>query len=379
MTESATSPLPSPRPAAVPLNRPFDRERLFVIFFFAAYFFLLLQLFRVLAPFLAPLLGAAMLSLVVFPVRNMIARSTGSTTAASAIVTMLVTVTVVIPIVLLVWALIREATTIVPAVNVWVTTQHGQGWPMTAEGQPFLDRIWNAAAQLFAMIELDIRSVALETARDLGNRAAAAGAAMVRQLLAVLFQLLVLLLALFFFLRDGPQMIAALLGLVPMEAKNKAMVLQGLDRTLVAMVRGTLITACAQGALVGVGLAMFGVPVPVLLGFAATFLAVVPFVGTAIIWVPASVYLALNDHTAAAVGLAFWGLIVVGLVDNLLRPIVVGSHARLPATLLFIVVVGGLQVYGLVGGLISPLLIACVFAFARIYRDQYLQPVSFGR
>jgi predicted PurR-regulated permease PerM len=167
-------------------------------------------------------------------------------------------------------------------------------------------------------------------------------------------------------------MIAALLGLVPMEAENKALVMQGLDRTLVAMVRGTLVTAGAQGALVGIGLAMFGVPVPVLLGFAATFLAVVPFVGTALIWIPAAVYLAVNDDMAAAIGLALWGLIVVGLIDNFLRPIVVGSHARLPAMLLFIGVIGGLQVYGLVGGLISPLFIACVFAFARIYRERYL-------
>ena len=67
-------------------------------------------------------------------------------------------------------------------------------------------------------------------------------------------------------------------------------------------------------------------------------------------------------------------MVVVRLIDNLLRPIVVGSHARLPATLLFLGVLGGFQVYGPVGGLISPLLIACVIAFARIYRERYRPP-----
>jgi predicted PurR-regulated permease PerM len=98
----------------------------------------------------------------------------------------------------------------------------------------------------------------------------------------------------------------------------------------------------------------------------------VPFVGAALVWVPAAIYLFLTDHPAAAIGLAVWGLLFVGLVDNILRPMVVGEHSRLPISLLFLGVLGGIQVYGLIGGLISPLLIACVVAFARIYRERYL-------
>ena len=71
-------------------------------------------------------------------------------------------------------------------------------------------------------------------------------------------------------------------------------------------------------------------------------------------------------------GLAMWGLLFVGLIDNILRPIVVGEQSHLPITLLLLGVLGGIQVYGLIGGMISPLLIACVFAFARIYRERYL-------
>jgi predicted PurR-regulated permease PerM len=122
----------------------------------------------------------------------------------------------------------------------------------------------------------------------------------------------------------------------------------------------------------GIGLAIFGAPFPILLGFAATFLAVVPFVGAALVWAPAAVYLFLANHPEAAIGLILWGLLFVGLVDNILRPLVVGEHSRLPITLLFLGVLGGIQVYGLIGGLISPLLIAGVFAFARIYRESYV-------
>jgi predicted PurR-regulated permease PerM len=353
-------------------NRAFDRERLFVIFFFAAYFFLLYQLSKVLAPFLAPLLSAAMLALVAFPMRQKLSRWVISPTANAAIVTLLVTVTVVVPVFLLIWLVTREATAALPAISAWIAVQQATGWPFVDHSMPAaIDGLWSAARTFFGRIELDLAAVAQEGVREIGNRVTVLGASMVREFFALTFALIILLFALFFFLRDGPRLVSGLLDLVPMQPDSKRLVLDSLNRTLVAMVRGTVITASAQGALTGVGLAMFGVPFPVLLGFVATFMSVVPFVGAALVWAPAALYLMLSGETVMALGLVAWGMIVVGLIDNLLRPIVVGTHAQLPATLLFLGVLGGFQVYGLVGGLISPLLIACVWAFARIYRQRY--------
>jgi predicted PurR-regulated permease PerM len=353
-------------------SRPFDRDRLFVIFFFATYFFLLYQLARVLAPFLAPLLGAAMLAVVVFPIRQRLSRLISSPTANAALVTALVTVTIVVPVFLLAWLVTREATAAIPAITSWIAAHRDAGWQFSGSALPAaLTDLWSSGQAFFSKIELDLGSVALEGVREIGNRATVIGTSMVREFFALIFALIILLFALFFFLRDGPRMVTRVLDLVPMEPDSKALVLAGLDRTLVAMVRGTLITASAQGALTGVGLALFGVPFPVLLGFTATFMAVVPFVGAALVWAPAAAYLFFSGQPLPALGLTLWGVLAVGLIDNLLRPIVVGTHAQLPATLLFLGVIGGFQVYGLVGGLISPLLIACVFAFARIYRDRY--------
>ncbi|WP_373510738.1 AI-2E family transporter [Thiocapsa sp.] len=113
--------------------------------------------------------------------------------------------------------------------------------------------------------------------RQAGNAITRFGANLVTQFFVVLLHLIVLMFALFFFLRDGPQLVRRVVELVPMEENGKGLVLGGLDRILVAMLRGTVMTASAQG----LGLALFGVPFPVLLGFAATFLAVVPFVARA--------------------------------------------------------------------------------------------------
>ena len=358
MTESDNTPPPA-----------FSRQRLFVIFFFAVYAFLLYQLVRILSPFLAPLLSAVMLTLVVFPLREHLARRLASPNLVAILLTALVVVTVVVPVSLLIWLVVSEATQAVPTLSAWITAHQQE---LDAGVEQRFHKVWSSLDGFFKMLQLDIKAMALDAVRNMGNKTTALGASIVAGFFGVLFQLLVLILALFFFLREGPAMIGKLIDLVPMEEGNKTLVLEGLDRTLVAMVRGSVITAAAQGGLTGVGLLLFGVPFPVLLGFVAVFLSVVPVVGAALVWVPGVVFLLLTDHVWAGIGLTFWGLLGVGLIDNLLRPIVIGSRAQLPETLLFLGVIGGIQVYGLVGGLISPLLIAGVISFARIYRESYL-------
>lgn len=350
----------------------FDRERLSVIFFFAVYVFLIYQLFKLLTPFLSPLLGALMLALVVFPLRErLLVKWPNSPNAVAALLTLLIVVTVLMPMLLLMGMFVREAAQMVPAASAWLTEHQAQGVDGLPDG---LKGLWTSAQDLFTRVQFDAKAALVDALKRVGNQAAAIGAALVAGLFGVLFQMLILVLALFFFLRDGPSMAKAVIDLVPMEERNKTLVMQNLDRTLVAIVRGSVITAVAQGALTGVGLAIFGVPFPVLLGSLAIFMSVVPFVGAALVWAPGVVYLLVTGDMWPAAGLLLWGLVAVGLVDNVLRPIVVGGAAQLPNALLFLGVLGGLQVYGAIGGLISPLVIAGVIAFARIYRESYLDP-----
>ncbi len=365
---------PSSRSVAADIrHRMHDRERLFVLFFFAVYFYLVYELLRILAPFFAPLLSAVMVALVVYPLHQLVSRWIRRPTAAAGLTTFAAVATLVVPFMSVIWLLVSESNSAVPALRDWLAAQP-QLDPALLPGHlpPPVDAIWKVVTRYAEAIDLDLKSVALEAARAIGNYATSAGAGIVRSFFVILFQLVIFLFALFFFLRDGPWIIARFLDLVPMENASKALVLESLDRTLVAMVRGTVITASAQGAMTGIGLAIFGAPFPVLLGFTAAFLAVVPVVGAALVWIPATLYLLLTDQPLAALGLTVWGLTIVALIDNVLRPIVVGEQSKLPITLLFLGVLGGIQLYGLVGGLIAPMLIASVFAFARIYREQYL-------
>lgn len=363
-----------PAGGAAPTDNPLlDRRLLFFVFFFAVYFFLLYQLARVLAPFAPPLIGAVMIVLIFHPVHAKLhGRIRGSNLCAAAS-TLLVLCTIVVPVLILLWLLIREAADIAPVVSQWLSKNGSLASALQAHELPApLAKVWAKVSGFIEKWQIDLRGVALEALREVGNSITKFGAATLKGFFGLILDLIVLVLTLFFFFRDGRRIVRWILDMVPMEEKNKQLVFGRLDRTLSAIVRGAFITASAQGMLSGIGLAVSGVPFPVLLGFASALFSLVPFVGASLIWAPAAAYLYFTGHTAAAIGLAVWGMVVVGMVDNFLRPFVIGGQAELPILLILIGVLGGIQVFGLIGILVSPLLIASVLAFAQIYREQYL-------
>jgi len=266
----------------------------------------------------------------------------------------------------------QEASDAIPAIRTWLAARPAAFDAYTSADLP--GPIAAALATLRGLLErwaVDLRGMLVEGLRGMGATVTDFGAATVRRLAFLTLDLVVLVFALYFFLRDGERMLRWTIDLVPMERVHKQLVVDRLEDTLSAMVRGTFITASTQGVLTGIGLAVAGVPFPVLFGVTAALLAVVPFVGAGLVWIPAAAYLFFSGATGAALGLALWGAVVVGLVDNVLRPWIVGEGAHLPVLLLLLAVLGGIQVYGLLGALMSPLLVATFLAFARIYRVQY--------
>lgn len=358
---------------APPDNPLLDQRLLFLVFFFAVYFFLLYQLARVLAPFAPPLIGAVMIVLIFHPVHTRLHRYVKGPNAWAAASTFLVLVTIVVPVIALVWLLVNEAAGVAPAVGDWLSKRQDVATALREHELPApLAKVWVAVSPYIEKWQIDLRSIAIQTLREIGNAVTRFGAATLKQFFSLLLNLIVLVLTLFFFFRDGGRIVRWILDIVPMEEGNKQLIFGRLDRTLSAIVRGAFITCSVQGLLAGIGFAVTGVPFPVLLGFASALFSLVPFVGASLIWAPAAVYLLIMGHTVAGIGLFIWGALVVGLVDNFLRPYVIGESAQLPILLILIGVLGGIQVFGLIGILISPLLIASVLAFAQIYREQYV-------
>jgi predicted PurR-regulated permease PerM len=365
----ANAPAASPAPASAP--RRVSRELLFQVFFFAVFGFLLYQLARVLAPFMASLTGALIVALIFYPLHVRLRRRLRPPSAAACVTTLLALTTIIVPLLTLGWLLFREAAEFVPTARDLLrdgaAAVRGDELVLPAP----LERLWDLGNEWLARARIDVRQVALDGIRQLGNTMTELGTAMVRNVVLLMFDVIVLVFALFFFLRDGPATSRRILDLVPMEEASKNLILERLYRTLAAIVRGAFLTASTQGVLAGAAFAVAGVRFPVLLGFATALFAVVPILGAAAVWAPVGLYLWYVGDTGAGIGVLLWGALVVSLSDNFLRPYLIGEHAQLPILLLFVGILGGLQVYGVAGALISPLLIASVLAFAAIFREQY--------
>ena len=181
--------------------------------------------------------------------------------------------------------------------------------------------------------------------------------------------LVVLIAMLFVFFKDGEHFLQWLIDIIPMDHDSKHRVANQLYVTTIAVVRGILLTAAIQGLTATVGYYIAGVNSPAVLGMLTGFAALIPFVGTSLVWLPLGLFLVFFGNLHTGLFILAWGGFVVGLLDNILRPILIGQEAKLPVFLLFLGIFGGIKVYGPLGIFLGPLLISCVIVFLQIYKE----------
>jgi predicted PurR-regulated permease PerM len=173
-----------------------------------------------------------------------------------------------------------------------------------------------------------------------------------------------MLFLLFFLLRDGRHLLDRVVRLVPMEAQRRGALLKLIGDTTRAVVYGEVLTALAQGMLVGIGFAIAGLPSAVVFGVLAAVLALLPVGGSALVWVPAVVFLAATSQWSWAIFMLVWGL-AVSVSDNLMRPLLISSRAPVSVPAIFVGVIGGVSAFGMIGVIIGPVLLTVIAALLR--------------
>lgn len=185
-----------------------------------------------------------------------------------------------------------------------------------------------------------------------------------------IFSFFLVLLCMFYFLKDGINWKHLLVHFSPLSDESGDKVIAKLDSTVNGVVKGYLLVAVIQGTLMGVGLAIFNVPNAALLGLVTAVAALVPIVGTALVAIPTVIYLFVSGHTPEGIGLAIWTTVMVGGIDNLLNPYLVGRKIAIHPLLVLFSVLGGLALMGPIGILIGPLAISFLYALSSIYKTE---------
>jgi predicted PurR-regulated permease PerM len=184
---------------------------------------------------------------------------------------------------------------------------------------------------------------------------------------AFFFQLFIFLYALFFFLMDGESLLRKILYYLPLSSKDESRMVDEFVSVTRATIKGTLVVGVVQGAAAGIGLWIAGIGGAVFWGTVMVVLSIIPGIGTALVWVPAVVYLAAVGRWTAAILLALYCGLIVGSVDNFLRPRLVGKDVKLNALLILLGTIGGILLFGIAGFIIGPILAALFVTVWEIY------------
>jgi predicted PurR-regulated permease PerM len=346
------------------------REQLFTVFFFVVLVFLLYQLYAVVSPFLGAFAWAAVLALVFFPPYRLLLVRFRRPAVAALTMTLLVFVLVTGPVVTFGSVVLGEAQRFYVMVQEKAASGEVRAWVEGLRQNP----IGRLAARVLPreyVDELDLTNVGIQAAQKTSEYVIAQLGGIARNLFGVVVEFFFMLVMLFFFFRDGRRLYFAFRDLLPMEPEHKDAVFGRLYEALSAVVQGMTVTALLQGLLAGLAFWALGLPFALFLGLASGISSFVPVGGAALVWVPAVVYFFTQGLWGRAIALLLWGTLVISLIDNVVRPLVIGSRTNIPTLFLFFGMLGGLQAYGVVGVFLGPALLATIFAFLKIYREEY--------
>ncbi len=320
-----------------------------------------------LRPFFAPLLWACIIAVLFHPVQDWLTRRWGERPNVTALATLLACVVlVVIPVLLLLASFLQQG------VSVYEQIQAGEIQPAK-----YIDNVRSAFPAVQAFLER--LGIDMDTVRENAtNAAVTASQFLARNALAVgqgtfgfVLKLALMLYVTFFLLRDGRVLVNKLVHAIPLGDERERMLFTKFAEVARATVKGNLVVAVVQGALGGLIFWILGLPAPLLWAVVMTVLSLIPAVGAGLVWLPAAIYLyAVGDWVSATV-LILYGVLIIGLADNVLRPVLVGRDTKLPDWLVLLSTLGGIAMVGISGFVVGPLIAVLFLAFWQIFSREF--------
>jgi predicted PurR-regulated permease PerM len=330
-------------------------------------------------PFLQALLLGAILAGLCHPLYRWLTRLfRGRPSGAAAVTVGLLFLLIVGPLGAFLGVAVQQALNVSEQAIPWVQQHFGAA--STFDAHAWLVRRFPAVAQHIPSQEQIVASVGT-AAKAAGGFLVASASRMTTETAVFLLNLFVMLYSMFFFLRDGTTILEQLLYYMPLRDEDEALMVQRFASITRATVKGTLVIGVIQGALAGLGFWVVGLDGAAFWGTLMVVLSIVPGIGTALVWVPAVLYLFVTGQVLAGTLLGVWCAAVVGTIDNVLRPTLVGRDAKMPDLLILVGTLGGLYLFGPIGFIVGPIVCGLFLTAWGIYGAAFkdlLPPVNSG-
>jgi predicted PurR-regulated permease PerM len=349
----------------------FDRERIIQIFFFGFLAVMAYELFVLLDPFLTPIAWAILIAFVMHPLLTELDRIVKRRTLSALILTLAVALVVILPAVWLSGRLANEAQNLYNYASSAVgenSIGHARDWMKHSEWITSLNRRLGNRIK----VEDEAPKYALEAAQAASEYVAKNATTAARNALSAVIDFGLILLVFFYLLRDGEEYYESVRKLTPLHEDDKEAIYETLRSTLSSVIRGLMLTALLQGVTVGIGLLICGVPYWAFLAVLSAGAGLLPFGGTALVWLPAAAYLTYVSGFLWGLVLVVWCTLSVAIIDNFVKPLLMSSGTGLPTMALFLGIAGGLEAYGPLGLFVGPAIMSVFAALLRVYQKTYV-------
>lgn len=375
---------PTARPP-VPRRRPFADATEHGVFralvAFTLLVFLLYFLYRLMAPFLVGIGWGIILAVTTFPLYRRLRRALRDReTLSAAIMVLAVTLLVVGPTVTFVGLLGKQgvqAYKVLERIGQEGGTEHFLQERLSLYETHRVIGPWATKGKVYLQsASADLEKTVTPVMQKVIAAILGLFTATLTNFFSFLLHLAIMLITLGILYIKGEYLLGQALSLLPLQEARKEVLFHRLDQVMKAVIRGIVLTWATQGVLGGLGFWATGLPSPAVFGVLTAFSAIVPIVGTTLIWLPGGLYLILAGKTLYGVGLLLWGAVVVSRIDGILLPLLIGGKVEIPLALILVGVVGGVFAFGLMGLVIGPLLLVVTLFFLELYRDQVLPPAD---
>jgi len=340
-----------------------DRVLLNTLLVYTFVLLLFFLLYTILAPFLGLLVWAGAISVISYPLyEKLLARSRGREITAAALLTAAVVLAVILPLIGLIFSLSSESA---------LAYQYFENASKNGSSLNLSDLLNHPAVvpwlemirPLTSSLNLDLDAMLLPAVKKGLAGLLNYSTGIVRNFVVFMFKLVLMVIMLFFFYKDGARFLERFWTGIAIGESLRTKIVAMISRVLGAVMYGIVLTCLVQGALGGLGFWVAGLPSPLLFGALMTICAIIPVVGTALVWLPGALYLLMNGQTMPALLLIAWCVVVVSSIDNVIRPLFISGFARLHMLVIILGVLGGLLAFGITGVVAGPLILALALVF----------------
>ena len=348
------------------------REQFISYFFIAVLGFIVYQVFCIFAPFFTAIFWAAILTFAFYPVYARLRKAFPKRNNSIALLMTIAVFLIVVP--PLVFILINMTTQIIEF------SQWAYSYVRDGKLEQLVEQVrglpWFQSIQTHIVASQPVKdslsSWLLATTKTVGNLAAQQAGHFTKNILFILLNVFFMSFLTFIFFRHGERIYNFIYEISPFEKETKQALFKQIYETFVAVIRGQLLTSVTQAVVAGILFTSLGVPLPLFFTFLIFLTSLIPILGAASVWFPIVVYFFLIHLYTKAIILFVVGSFGISLLDNIMKPAIIGEKTKLPYFLLFFGIMGGMKLYGLMGIFLAPVVLSIFFALIKIYREKYI-------